>query len=124
MRIDIRGRGVPLTAALLDHTEQRLRIALTRAGDRIERVVVRLGDANPAQGVGARFCRLSVMMKKAPPVRIVESGTDLYAAIDRAAERAGRNVAIRAGRLHERVRPAMPLAVASSRGAAADAFRN
>ncbi len=124
MRIEIQGRGVPLTAALLDHTEQRLRLALTRAGEQIRRVVVRLGDTNPAHGVVEKFCRFRVMMEKAPPVLIVEFGTDLYAAIDRAAERAGRNVAIRVGRLHERVWPAMPLATALSRRAATDAYRN
>ena len=45
MRIDVQGLGFPLTPALLNHTERRLRFALTRTSDRIMRVVVRLGDA-------------------------------------------------------------------------------
>jgi len=124
MRIDIQGRGVPLTAALLDHTERRLRLALTRAADQIRRVAVRLGDANPVHGADAKSCRLRVLMEQAPPVLIVEFGADLYAAIDRAAERAGRNVAIRVGRLHAGGWPAMPLATAPFRGAATDAIQN
>jgi len=45
MRIDVQGLGFPVTAALLDHTERRLRFALMRTSDRIMRVMVRLGDA-------------------------------------------------------------------------------
>ena len=58
MRIDIQGRGFPLTAALLDHTEQRLRFALTRTSARIKRVVVRLGDRNGPRGGEDKFCRM------------------------------------------------------------------
>ena len=50
MRIDVQGLGFPLTAALLNHTERRLRFALTRTSDRISRVVVRLGDSNGPRG--------------------------------------------------------------------------
>jgi len=86
--------------------------------------VVRLGDANPAHGGAPKSCRFRVIMKEAPPVLIVEFGTDLYAVIDRAAERAGRHVAIRVGRIHTRAWPAMRPVTASPRGAATDAFRN
>ena len=92
MRIDIQGLGFPLTAALLDHTERRLRFAFTRSGDRIKRVVVRLGDTNGSRGGADKFCRMQVYLEHAPPVLIEDSGADLYAMIDRAAERAGRNV--------------------------------
>jgi ribosome-associated translation inhibitor RaiA len=105
MRIDIQGRGFSLTAPLLDHTQRRLRFALTRSGDRIKRVVIRLGDTNGPRGGADKFCRMQVYLEHAAPVLIEDSGADLYAVIDRVAERAGRNVAKRVGRLHEN-RPA------------------
>ena len=56
---------------------------------------------------------MQVYLKHAPPVLIEDAGTDLYAVIDRAAERAGRNVVKNLGRLHENVRLAMPQPPAS-----------
>lgn len=40
MKFEIKGSDFPLTAALLTHTERRLRTGLARDGDRIKRVVV------------------------------------------------------------------------------------
>ena len=108
MRIDIQGLGFPLTAALLDHTERRLRFAFTRNGDRIKRVTVRLGDSNEPRGGEDKFCRMQVYLKHAPPVLIEDVGADLYAVIERVADRAGRNIAKRLDRQHENVRLAKP----------------
>ena len=108
MRIDIQGRGFALTAPLLEHAERRLRFALTRTSDRIKRVVVRLGDTNGPRGGADKFCKIRVSLEQGPPVLIEDAGADLYAVIDRAAERAGRNVAKRVDRLRENARPAMP----------------
>ena len=104
MRIDIQGRGFSLTAPLLDHVQQRLRFALTRSGDRIKRVVVRLGDTNGPRGGNDKFCKIQVVLDHAPPVLIEDTGAELYAVIDRAAERAGRNVVKHVARSHENVR--------------------
>ena len=104
MRIDIRGSGFRITAPLLDHTERRLRFALTRSSDRIKRVVVRLGDTNGPRGGEDKFCRMQVHFEQAPPVLIEDTGADLYAVIDRVADRAGRNAAKHVDRLQESVR--------------------
>jgi ribosome-associated translation inhibitor RaiA len=104
MRIDVQGLGFPLTAALLNHTERRLRFALTRTSDRIMRVVVRLGDANGPRGGEDKFCRMQIYLQRAAPVLIEDAGVDLYAVIDRVAERAGRSVAKRIVRRHENAR--------------------
>ena len=106
MRIDIKGSGFPLTTALLDHTERRLRFALTRCSDRIVRVAVLMGDTNGPRGGEDKFCRMRILFKEAPPLLIEDAGADLYAVIDRAAERAGRNVAKRVDRRKENVRQA------------------
>jgi len=98
MRIDIQGRGFSLTAPLLEHTTRRLRFALTRNRDCIRRVVVRLGEAIDALGGASKSCRMQVYLEHAPPVVVEDAGSDLYAVIERAAERAGRNVAKGVGR--------------------------
>lgn len=123
MRIDIQGRGFSLTAPLLDHTQRRLRFALTRSSDRIKRVVVRLGNTNGARGGTDMFCRIQVVLVHAPPVLIEDASTDLYAAIDRVAERAGRIVARRGNRLREDVWLAMPQPAATPSIEAFDVFR-
>ena len=120
MRIDIQGRGFSLTAPLLDHAQQRLRFALTRSGDRIKRVVVRLGDTNGPRGGEDKFCRIQVVLDHAPPVLIEDTGADLYAVIDRATERAGRNVAKHVERRRENARLAMPQPPAAQPGDAFD----
>ena len=125
MRIDIQGLGFPLSAALLDHTRRRLRFALTRSGDRIRRAVVRFGDTNgPRGGAHDKFCRMQVYLEHAPPVLTEDAGADLYAVIDRVAERAGRNVAKHVDRLHENVRPARRKPLRSVPGDAFDVSNN
>ena len=123
MRIEIQALGFPLTAALLDHTERRLSFALTRTSDRIKRVVVRLGDRNGPRGGEDKFCKIRVVLENSPPVLIEDAGADLYAVIDRAAERAGRNVAKRFDRLRENVRLAMPQQPSSPSDEPSDVFR-
>ena len=124
MRIDIKGLGFPLTAALLDHTERRLHFALTRTSDRIRRVVVRLGDTNGPRGGEDKFCKIQVHLEHAPLVLIEDAGTDLYAVIDRVAERAGRNVARCLDRQHANVRPTRPKPLRSLPGEDSDTSNN
>jgi hypothetical protein len=49
---------------------------------------------------------MQVHLQRAAPVLIEDAGVDLYAVIDRVAERAGRSVAKRLDRRHENARPA------------------
>lgn len=125
MRIQIQSHAFPLTASLLDHTERRLGFALARITDRIRQVVVRLGDTNGPHGGEEKSCRIQVFLEDAPPVLIEDSSGDLYAAIDRAAERAGRNVVRGLYRLHQKnVRPARPEPSAPPSDEGFDVFRN
>ncbi len=93
MRIDIRANGFVLTEALRDHAARRLRFALTRSDEHVRWVAVHLGDINGPRGGRDKRCRIRVMLKGRPDVVIDDVETDLYAAIDRAANRAGRSVA-------------------------------
>ena len=92
MNFDIQSLGFPITAALAYHARRRLRFGLTRHGDRIQRVVIRLGDENGPRGGVDKFCRIQVYLVDAPVVVIQDIGPDLYAVIDRAADRTGRLV--------------------------------
>ena len=92
MNFDIQCLGFPMTPPLADHTARRLRFALTHHSDRIKRVVVRLGDANGPRGGDDKFCRIQVYLMDAPVAVIDENGPDLYAVINRAADRVGRVV--------------------------------
>lgn len=92
MNVDIQSLGFPITATLSDHTSRRLRFGLTRHTDRIQRVVVRLGDKNGPRGGVDKFCRIQVYLFDAPVAVVEDIGLDMYAVIDRAADRVGRVV--------------------------------
>ena len=92
MNVDIQGLGFPITGALSDHTSRRLRFGLTRHSDRIQRVIVRLGDKNGPRGGVDKFCRIQVYLFDAPVAFVEDIGLDMYAVIDRAADRVGRLV--------------------------------
>ena len=124
MQIDVRGLGIPIIAPHLDHAQRRLRFALSRYRVWVKRVVVRLGDTNGLRGGADNFCRMQVYLEHAPPVLIEDAGADLYVVIDRAAERAGRNVAKRIDRLHEKIHWARPKLFRSLPGEAFDELRN
>ena len=91
MRLDIRGRHLTLTPALLDRVTRRLRFALGRFDRRVGRVSVRLGDVNGPRGGVDKSCTVH-LHAAGRSITIEERDRDMYAAIDRAAERAGRAV--------------------------------
>ena len=93
MRLEIRGRGLEITAAMREHLTRRLGFALGRFGDRVTHVTARMTDANGPRGGVDKQVRLAVGVRANASVVIEDADTDLYAAIDRGAERAGRAVA-------------------------------
>jgi ribosomal subunit interface protein len=108
MQIDVQALDFQLTPALREHTERRLRFALGWAESRLVRLVVRLSDLNGPRGGVDKRCQLHLKLTAAPPIVIEDTETDLYAAINRAADRAGRTVARRLDRsrnLRSRPRP-------------------
>ncbi|MCY7371493.1 MAG: HPF/RaiA family ribosome-associated protein [Polaromonas sp.] len=92
MNFDIQSSEFPITAPLAEYTGRRLRFVLTRHSDRIQRVVVRIGDENGPRGGFDKFCRIQVYLCDAPVAAIKDIGPDLYAVINRAADRVGRAV--------------------------------
>lgn len=112
MQIDVQALGFELTPALRKHTERRLQFALDRADSHVVRLWVRLSDLNGPRGGEDKRCHLRIALTGPPQVLIEDTEADLYVAIDRAADRAGRTVARRIERLRDqRHGPLAPLAV-------------
>jgi len=92
MNIHIQARGLALTSALREHVKRRLQFALGWADGRLRQISVRLSDENGPRGGEDKRCRIQITFPGAPSVVIDDTEADLYVAIDRAADRAGRSV--------------------------------
>ncbi|HHO59718.1 MAG TPA: HPF/RaiA family ribosome-associated protein [Thiotrichales bacterium] len=104
MHIDIQARRFSLTRSLRNHAERRLRLALTCCDNYIQRIVMRLSDINGPRGGVDKHCHLHVVLAGLPDVVIEDTETDLYAAINRAAERAGRTLVRKVHRRQSRMK--------------------
>ena len=108
MKIDIQTHGFTLTDALRTQTERRLRFAFGGLGSRVGRVGVRLTDENGPRGGVDKRCALRITVPGQQPIVIEQQESNLYVAIDCAAERAGRAVSRQMGR-HNAQRRNAPL---------------
>ncbi len=109
MQIDIQARNFSLTDALRSHAERRLRFALTCRDDHIQRVVMRLSDINGPRGGSDKRCHLRVVLAGLPDVVVEDTEGDLYTAIDRATDRAGRTLVRKIDRQQARLKEGRPL---------------
>ena len=101
MRIDIQSRGFDLTEGLREHTERRLQFALNWASHDVRTVSVRLFDINGPRGGNDKRCRIQIPLSGGRDVVIEDTESDLYVAIDRAADRTERALGRRLERLRE-----------------------
>lgn len=101
MQIDIQCRSFDLTEGLRDYVRKRLAYNLSFGDAHITRVIVRLSGINGPRGGEDKRCRIEVRLKGLPAVVIEDTEADLYMAIDRAADRAGRMLVRRLARLRE-----------------------
>jgi ribosome hibernation promoting factor len=95
MTIRIRQRNAEVTSALRAQVERRLSFALSRFGQRIARVTVRLSESDDA----CKRCQITVGLRP----RIIEAedtDVDLLAAVDHAANRISRSIARALDREH------------------------
>lgn len=110
MHIDIQARNFTLTDALHSYIERRLGFVLSSRDEHIQRVLVRVSDINGPRGGADKCCQIQVILSHVPNVIIKDTETDLYVAIDRAADRAGRTVGRRLARQRIKGRGATPRA--------------
>jgi putative sigma-54 modulation protein len=102
MQIEVVSQGFTVTEALREYAHRRLRAALAQLGGHIRRVSVRLYDVNGPRGGVDKGCRIQVTLRQRGPVVVDHMEDDLYAAIDRAADRCGRAAARRVERQRAR----------------------
>jgi ribosome-associated translation inhibitor RaiA len=93
VRVAFRTPDFDLTEGLRAHAERSIRSALGRLDRRIETVAVRLGDLNGPRGGVDKFCRLDAHLVLGDRLHVEDVDRDLYAAIDRAADRLGQTAA-------------------------------
>jgi ribosomal subunit interface protein len=108
MQIEIHAREFSLTQSLRNHVERRLGFALSTRYDSIKRILVRLSDINGPRGGNDKCCQLHVILPGQADVVIQDTQSDLYTAIDRAADRARRTLSRKLSRLREYKRNRRP----------------
>ena len=101
MRINIQAKGFDLTEGLRAHTERRLQFALNWASNDVRAVTVRLSDINGPRGGNDKRCQILIPLTGKQEVVIEDTESDLYLAIDRAADRTERTLARRLCRQRE-----------------------
>ena len=92
MKIDMQARHFSLSKALRNHIKRRLGFALSAGTNQIQRVLVRLSDINGSKGGAEKCCKIQLVLPRLPDIVIEDTETNLYVAIDRAANRAGRTL--------------------------------
>lgn len=111
MRVAIQSSGFEMTQALRSYTEHRLATALGWARRHTRKLAVWLSDVNGPRGGIDKRCKIQVQLDSGQQVIIEEREADLYAAIDRAAERADRAIVRQVERArqftHERMPPSL-----------------
>ena len=109
MQINIQAHKFNLTNSLRNYANRRLRFALTCCNDYIHRVEMRLSDINGPRGGADKHCHLHIILSGLPDVVVEDTELDLYVAIDRATDRAGRAVIRKIERQATRFRRLPPL---------------
>lgn len=93
MDIEIRARNLKLTDAQRDLTEKRIGAALDRFEARLRRVLVVLEDLNGPKGGADTRCKVRVTGLRGLGVQAQATDISVAAAVDRACDAIGRNVA-------------------------------
>jgi len=88
MKITIRGENIQPSEALREHAQRCVLLALSRFGRHVTSTLVQLRVHTGR--TGQKECVLNIRTRWRCTLRIVEEGRDLFWAIERAVERAGR----------------------------------
>ena len=98
MRLQVRGQKIDWPEPLRRHAERRLHLALSRFSRRISLVTVDIRhDAGASAGL-KKVCRIAVNLLPKGRILVDDTQEDLYAAISRLADQAGRAVGRTLGR--------------------------
>ncbi len=108
MQIYIQARQFSLTDALRSHAERRLYTALACCNDHIQKIVMMLSDINGPRGGSDKHCHLQIVLAGLPDIIIEDTESDMYIAIDRATDRAGRTLVRKIERQQSRLKQGRP----------------
>ncbi len=92
MRVEFSVRGMKGEEALKEYVKWRMHFVLSRVGSELRRVVIRLTKTERPQEPEQKRCQVVIQLRSAGSVSIVATHVDLFAAIDRAAERVSQSV--------------------------------
>ena len=87
MQWELKDSGTRRPKDLPEHIERRLRFALARFGNRVERVVVFLKDLNGPKGGIDKVCRILAKVRGCGVTLAAVIDSDWIAAVDRATTR-------------------------------------
>ena len=82
MLINIQSRGFPLSAALKEYVESRIRLAMERYRDKIAHIQITLFDVNGPKGGEDMRCKISLKPSGLPSIVVQETAPDMYDAIN------------------------------------------
>jgi putative sigma-54 modulation protein len=100
MQFEIHGKDLPISGSLRRHIERRFCFALERFARRIKRVRVSVGDVNGPRGGVDKRCQVALVLMPSRTIVIEDWDADIYVAVDRVADKAGRHVGRRLKRPH------------------------
>ena len=92
MNVDVHALNIEASSSLTDHVRRRVGSALDRFSQRVQRVIVRLSDVNGHRGGEDMQCQLQVDVLGCGMLIVEHTDSDVYAAVDQAADRVKRNV--------------------------------
>lgn len=92
------GEGVQHSDALEAHVEKKLEAANRRCGERLTRVEVFCKDANAGKGGEDKHCTMEARLAGMDPVAVSAQRSDLYGAVDEAADKLEKALEHRLGR--------------------------
>lgn len=99
MQFEIHAKDIPITEHLRGHIERRLCFALERFARRIREVRVSVGDLNGTRGGVDKRCRVTIVLIPSTTIVMEDRDSNIYVAIDRVADKAGRGISRRLRRL-------------------------
>jgi putative sigma-54 modulation protein len=99
MQFEIHAKDIPISQQLRVHIERRLCFALERFAMRIGTVRVSVGDLNGPRGGVDKRCRVAIVLMPSTTIVMEDRDSNIYVAIDRVADKAGRYIGRRLKRL-------------------------
>src|SRR4051812_29294075 len=86
-QLDLRAHGFALTDGLRRYAVDHVAAKLAKHARAIQTVTIRFDDLNGGKGGFDKRCRIEVTVRRGRPIVTEETGHDLRAAMDRAADR-------------------------------------